>query len=28
MECCSMFLPQDGEWYACAPKALPIDEAE
>ena len=28
MECCSMFLPQDGEWYACAPKALPIDQAE
>jgi predicted metal-dependent enzyme (double-stranded beta helix superfamily) len=28
MECCSMFLPQDGEWYACAPKALPIDQPE
>ena len=27
MECCSMFLPQDGEWYARAPKALEIDEA-
>jgi len=27
MECCSMFLPQDGEWYARAPKALAIDEA-
>src|SRR6476469_5908041 len=26
MECCSMFLPQDGEWYARAPKALEIDE--
>jgi len=27
MECCSMFVPQDGEWYARAPKALEIDEA-
>jgi len=27
MECCSMFVPQDGEWYARAPKALGIDEA-
>lgn len=27
MECCSMFLPQDGEWYARAPKALAVDEA-
>jgi len=27
MECCSMFLPQDGEWFARAPKALAIDEA-
>ena len=27
MECCSMFLPQDGEWYARAPKALEVDEA-
>ena len=27
MECCSMFLPQDGEWFARAPKALEIDEA-
>jgi predicted metal-dependent enzyme (double-stranded beta helix superfamily) len=27
MECCSMFLPQDGEWYARAPKSLAIDEA-
>jgi len=27
MECCSMFLPEDGEWYARAPKALEIDEA-
>ena len=27
MECCSMFLPQDGEWYARAPKALAGDEA-
>ena len=27
MECCSMFVPQDGEWYARAPKALAIDEA-
>jgi predicted metal-dependent enzyme (double-stranded beta helix superfamily) len=27
MGCCSMFTPLDGEWYACAPKVLPIDEA-
>ena len=27
MECCSMFLPQDGEWFARASKALAIDEA-
>jgi predicted metal-dependent enzyme (double-stranded beta helix superfamily) len=27
MECCSMFLPEDGEWYARASKALDIDEA-
>ena len=27
MECCSMYLPQDGEWYARAPKELANDEA-
>jgi 3-mercaptopropionate dioxygenase len=27
MECCSMFLPQEGEWYVRAPKALATDEA-
>jgi predicted metal-dependent enzyme (double-stranded beta helix superfamily) len=27
MECCSMFVPQDGEWYVSAPKALATDEA-
>ncbi len=27
MECCSMYLPQDGEWYARAPKELATDEA-
>ena len=26
MECCSMYLPQDGEWYARAPKELANDE--
>lgn len=27
MGCCSMFLPQDDEWFARAPKQLPSDEA-
>jgi predicted metal-dependent enzyme (double-stranded beta helix superfamily) len=27
MASCSMFIPQEGEWFARAPKALPIDEA-
>jgi predicted metal-dependent enzyme (double-stranded beta helix superfamily) len=27
MECCSMFLPQQGEWFQRAPKALPTDQA-
>jgi len=27
MECCSMFVPQAGEWYVRAPKALATDEA-
>ena len=27
MECCSMFLPQDGEWYYRAPRELATDEA-
>jgi predicted metal-dependent enzyme (double-stranded beta helix superfamily) len=27
MECCSMFLPQGGEWYVRAPNALATDEA-
>jgi predicted metal-dependent enzyme (double-stranded beta helix superfamily) len=27
MDCCSMFTPQDGEWYARAPRALATDEA-
>ena len=27
MECCSMFVPRDGEWYVRADKALEIDEA-
>ena len=27
MECCSMFVPQGGEWYARAPKELATDEA-
>ena len=27
MECCSMYLPQDGEWYARAPRELTTDEA-
>jgi predicted metal-dependent enzyme (double-stranded beta helix superfamily) len=27
MECCSMFLPQDGEWYHRAPRELATDEA-
>jgi 3-mercaptopropionate dioxygenase len=27
MECCSMFLPQEDEWYVRAPNALATDEA-
>ena len=27
MECCSMYLPQNGEWYARVPKELATDEA-
>ena len=27
MECCSMFVPRDGEWYVRADKALETDEA-
>ncbi|MDB6164840.1 MAG: cysteine dioxygenase [Xanthomonadaceae bacterium] len=27
MECCSMFVPQDGEWYERAASDLPTDEA-
>ena len=27
MECCSMFVPRDGEWYVRAAKALETDEA-
>jgi len=27
MECCSMFVPQGGEWYTRAPNALAKDEA-
>ena len=27
MECCSMFTPQDGEWYVRAPRELATDEA-
>lgn len=27
MECCSMFVPQDGEWYTRATNALATDEA-
>ena len=27
MDCCSMFVPQDGEWYVRAPKELATDEA-
>ena len=27
MECCSMFVPRDGEWYVRAEKALATDEA-
>jgi len=27
MECCSMFVPQEGEWYTRAPNALATDEA-
>ena len=27
MECCSMFVPRDGEWYVRADKALATDEA-
>ena len=27
MEGCSMFIPQDGEWFTRADKALPTDEA-
>ena len=27
MECCSMFVPQQGEWYVRADKALETDEA-
>ena len=27
MASCSMFIPRDGEWFARAPKALPIDDA-
>jgi predicted metal-dependent enzyme (double-stranded beta helix superfamily) len=27
MECCSMFTPQDGEWYVRAPRELATDDA-